>query len=316
MVRFEPLRTLSADGEALLRMRAAEHARDPEATLSQVRRALDARRLSAVCLYDDAGHARGLAAWRWAGAAHVHALVIIQYVQPVAPPALGAALVDYLFSELLPLPELAVIEGRLRDRSPGVREAWERHQAVRFERCRMVRVLGRVPVPIVATPDGFRTVPWLSDHMAGVEQVAAAAYAHSIDRVAVPEIAAEGAVALIYRLRAGERSLAGSWHERGSLVLLDGREAVVGYLAAARYGDRVRIVDLAVHPRYQRRGLGQVLVARALGACFNQGIVAVEWDVTTRNPARQLANRIGFQPVTCGEIGLWWRDGRQLPWCE
>jgi len=286
MVRFDLLRALTADGEALLRMRAAEHARDPEEMLLQVHRALDDRRLSAVCLYDDAGKARGLAAWRWPNGTRVHAQVIVQYVQPVAPPALGEMLVDYVFSELYQSPELEVVEGRLRDTSPGVRPGWQKRDAAFFERCRMARALGHVPVPFVPIPDGYRVVAWDSRYLAQIGQVARAAYADSIERIAVPELDGENVAETLRRLRAGVQVAGGTWHQDASLVAINGRDEAVGYVVAAIEDGTMFVADVAVHPHHQRRGLGRLLIARATAACQAQDIQGVEWAVTTRNPAR------------------------------
>ena len=175
-VHLQPLSALSEDGEALLRLRALGKPRGVERSIEQIRNALEGGKLSAVCLYDDDEAPRGLAAWRWQDTAHTQAQVILLYTQPIASPALGEALVDYVFSELVRVNTLQVIEARMRDDSPGVRAAWARRDVVFFERCRMILLLGRLPLPIVPTPDGYRVVRWDRQHQSQVEQVAATAH--------------------------------------------------------------------------------------------------------------------------------------------
>jgi|GEM_PF-2107849 ribosomal protein S18 acetylase RimI-like enzyme len=313
MVRFHPLGWLSPDAEALLRIRAAEHARDPEESLAHMRQALERGRLHAVCLYDDAEKPRGFAAWRWQDDARQHAQVIVQYTVPVAPPTLGEALVDYVFSELARSGDLQVIEARLRDDSPGIRAAWVRHEAVFFERCRMVRGLGRVPVPILPIPPDYRLERWKEALWPQVDAVTLAAHRQSVEPVAVPEASAEAVMTRLHR--ACNDSAGGKqWRADASLIALDRRERVLGYVAVTAAEGEAQIVDLAVHPDFQRRGLGRLLLGRSLAFCRAAGLAAATFSVSTLNPARHLADQLGFLPVTCGEVAIWWRDGRQLAW--
>jgi ribosomal protein S18 acetylase RimI-like enzyme len=312
-VRFYPLGWLSPDAEALLRIRAAEHARDAEESLAQMRKALERGRLHAVCLYDDAEKPRGFAAWRWQGDEREHAQVIVQYVVPVAPPALGEALVDYVFSELLRTGNLQVIEARLRDDSPGIRAAWVRHEAAFFERCRMVRGLGRVPVPILPIPPDYRLERWDETLWPQIDAVTLAAHRQSVEPVAVPEASAEAMVARLHRVctdSTGNRQ----WRTDASLIALDRRGQVLGYVAVTAAQGEAQIVNLAVHPAFQRRGLGRLLLGRSLAFCRAAGLAAATLSVSSSNPARHLADQLGFLPVACGEVAIWWRDGRHLAW--
>jgi ribosomal protein S18 acetylase RimI-like enzyme len=303
---------LGEDGEALLRMRALGKARAVERSIEQIRNALEGGKLSAACLYDDDNTPRGLAAWRWQDTAHTQAQVILLYTQPIAPPHLGEALVDYVFSELTRVTTLQVIETRMRDDSPGTRAAWTRRDVVFFERCRMVLLLGQLPLPIVPTPDGYHVLRWDDQYQPQVEQVAATVYEGEIDTVAVPDM---GWISgNLRKLRAGEVAGVGTWNTDASLVAVDKRDHVAGYIAIATTAGSAHVVDLGVHPSHRRRGLARSLLIRSLMVCLKQGLSAVSAGVTTRNVVRPLYNQLGFQTTDCGEVGIWWRDRRQIDW--
>jgi len=309
-VRIKPLLTLDADAEALLRERAAEKGRDSASSLRQIGAALAARKAEAVSLYDDANRLRGIAAWRWADRAQSHAQVLMLHTESSAPAALGEALTDYVFSELARVVSLQVIEARLRDHCPGVRESWQRHGLAIFERCQMVRPLGVTPLPIVPVPDGYRLAPWPEDRPSDIEQVAAAAYRAGIESIAVPDLQGNRAVETLRRRRGSE-----GWHPDLSLVVLDRHDgSVIGYLAALSAHQDAEVGDLAVHPAHRRRGLARLMMARCMMISQRLGHGALTLSVTSRNPARTLYNQLGFQPLDCGEVAIWWRDGRHAPW--
>ena len=310
------LSVLDNDSETLLRMRAREHARDADSSVQHLQAALEAGKISAVCLYDDSDVPRGLSAWRWQDDAHSYAQVIMLYTPWESPPELGAAMVDYVFSTLRNTTDLKVLEVRMRDDSPGVRDAWVQHDLVIFERCRMALRLGHLPLPLIPTPDSFRVVPWGDDHQRQVTQLIAAAHQQSVDTVAVPDTPTDVIVETLRRLRMGDLPGAGNWNPAASLVVLDRYNQVVGCIAVAELQmDGTAVVkEIAVHPVYQRQGLARLLIVRSITACLKQGLVSVSLAVTTRNPGRTLCNQLGFQATHCGEVAIWWHDGRQLAW--
>jgi GNAT superfamily N-acetyltransferase len=209
--------------------------------------------------------------------------VLVFYVQAESPPDLSQALVDYVFSELIRVRTLQVIEVRARDEAPGVRAAWQRHDFVVFERCRMRRPLGVAPLPVLPVPIGYRVAPWQDEYSDAVAEIAAA-------------VELQGA--------------------ETSRVMLDKRGQVVGYVAVSVPNGNAQIVDLAVLPAHRRRGVARALVVRSMTVCQRRGLDAVGVAITTRNPARLLYNQLGFRPTDCGEVGIWWQDGRQLRWRE
>ncbi len=313
-MRIEPLKVLTPDSESLLRMRDLAHPRDIEASLHHMRAALEAGKLFVLCQYDDYDLPRGIAAWRWHDSRHSYAQIIVLYTQPVTAPEMGEELVRHLFRSMGEVPTLNVIETRMRDESPGVRDAWARRGVVFFERCRMARYLQQSPIPVVPVPRNYRLAIWGEEHRDQVEQLASTVYAGTIDAVVVPDTQPSRIVKSLRRLQGGEFAGVDAWNQEASLVVLDKRDQVVGYIAVALGGGGALVADLAVHEAHRRRGLARVLLVRSMTACFKQGVTSISFAATTRNPVRTLCNQLGFQAADCGEVGLWWRDGRQSAW--
>jgi ribosomal protein S18 acetylase RimI-like enzyme len=309
-VHIEPLRALNTATENLLRERAEEKGRDGEATLRQIGEALAAGKVEGVCLSDDARVPRGIVVWRWPDRGQGYAQVLVFYVQAESPPDLSQALVDYVFSELIRVRTLQVIEVRARDEAPGVRAAWQRHDFVVFERCRMRRPLGVAPLPVLPVPIGYRVAPWQDEYSDAVAEIAAAVYEDSIESAAVP---GSQVIEPLLKIWASGSELQGAETSR---VMLDKRGQVVGYVAVSVPNGNAQIVDLAVLPAHRRRGVARALVVRSMTVCQRRGLDAVGVAITTRNPARLLYNQLGFRPTDCGEVGIWWQDGRQLRWRE
>jgi GNAT superfamily N-acetyltransferase len=254
-----------------------------------------------------------MAAWRWADRAETYAQVVLLYTPAGSDPAWGEALVDFVFSELARAPTLRVIEARMRDETPGAREAWLRHDVAFFERCRMALSLGQLPLPVLPTPRAYRIARWEEEHQPQAEQVAIAARDGTVDAVAIPDAQGPRLAENLRRLRAGTGD---RWLDEASFVALDRKTGVVAYIAATQAGNGALIADLATHPAHRRQGLARLLLIRSLGACLRLGIASATLAVTTRNPARQLVNQLGFRATDCGEVAIWWRDGRHLVWRE
>ncbi|MCD4686266.1 MAG: GNAT family N-acetyltransferase, partial [Anaerolineae bacterium] len=297
-----------------LRQRADQRGRDAESSVTQLRVALEKGRIRGACMYDG-GVARGFAAWRWRDKMQTHAQVLVLYVEPEAAPSWGQALVEYVFSALHQSPALDIIEVRFRDEAPGAREAWMRRDLVLFERCRMVRPLRTTPIPVLPLPKQVQIVPWQDDFQAGVERVAVQAHQGGIEAVADPHIADEARqVERLRRLWAGQLSGVDAWNPTASLVALNKKRVVVGYIVLAQVDQDAHIIDLALDPAYQRRGIARALLVRSMTLCLKQGVRTVVLPLTTGNSARNTCIKLGFQAADCGEVAVWWRDGRQLVW--
>lgn len=308
----KPLYRLDAEGETLLRVRAVYSGRNVDRSIAQVRDALALGRLAAVGLYDERQALRGLSAWKWQDAGRTRVQVIMLYAEPAVSRDTGAVLGHHVFHTLSQVPTLEVIEARARDESPGVWSAFLDHGALFFERCRMQRRLGPVPLPVVAPPDGYRITPWDDAYGSALEQVAAAAHESDLEAVVVPHV---HVARTLHRLRAGD--LLDEWSAGTTLVAVNRDGEPVGHVViSAVENEAGRLVDLAVHPRHRRQGLGRALMVRGLQACRAQGIITLAAGVTTRNPARRLLDHLGFSAVDCGRVAIWWRDGRQQAWRE
>lgn len=315
MSYLETLRTLDTVSEKLLRLRAITLGRDAAPTLDPIRQGLEAGRLHGLRVLDGAGVARGLAVWRWQDAARTYAQIVLSYVLPDSPDAFSTALVAGVYEQLAAVHSVQVVEARLRHTDAGVRAAWLNCDFAFFERCRMTRALGRVPLPVVPVPRGYRIRPWDASYDAEVAEVAAAAQAHSIDRAALPAWQPDDMPHLLHTMRAGTYRPDHVWHLDASRVMAHEGE-VVGYIAALAYEETATIVHLGVLPRYRRKGLARALLIYSLMGAQSAQLDGAELAVTTRNPARPLVEQLGFQPVECGDVAIWWRDGRQLAWRE
>jgi ribosomal protein S18 acetylase RimI-like enzyme len=96
---------------------------------------------------------------------------------------------------------------------------------------------------------------------------------------------------------ARERAYAAAYPStRDEIVLLD--DVPVGRLLTAPLADGSHLVDIALVPRHQSRGLGTLLLGRLLAA----GPVTLRVDAT--NPARRLYERLGFTTVSATATDL------------
>lgn len=315
-MRVQLLTELNDEAESLLRMRALEHTRDVERSLDQIRAGFQAGKLTGACLYDPLDQARGLAVWRWHDSQQTIVQIVLLYIQPVAPLETADHLVEQVLLTVRQVPSLALIEARLRDTATAVRVAWARQGMAFFERCRMVRMLAQPPLPVLPTPARYHVARWNDAHQVQVERLASLAYASTIDAVVVPDSQPERVVKRLRRLQMSDFPGIDAWNGEASLVVLGKNDEVAGFIALAQAANKAVVADLAVHPAHQHRGLARLLLLRSMNTCLRQGIHSVSLAVTTRNPVRALCNQLGFQATDCGDVGIWWHDGRQHEWEE
>ncbi len=73
---------------------------------------------------------------------------------------------------------------------------------------------------------------------------------------------------------------------------------VVGYIIFWQIGDEVQVNNIAIHPDFRRRGLGETLLRHALARAKQQGANYVSLEVRQSNFAAQaLYRKLGFQSL-------------------
>lgn len=88
--------------------------------------------------------------------------------------------------------------------------------------------------------------------------------------------------------------------ERGVYRILGARcqGRLAGYIAFSLIEDEMEILNLAVHPDFRRRGLGQSLLAGAFAICAGKGIAKSFLDVKASNTAAiDLYRKFGYEQI-------------------
>lgn len=97
-------------------------------------------------------------------------------------------------------------------------------------------------------------------------------------------------------------------------LVLAGSESV-GRLYVERKADEIRIIDIALLPRYRGQGVGSRLLGKLLDEAREAGL-PVRIHVERNNPAMTLYDRLGFVPVEDQGVYLlmeWRPSDRDLP---
>ncbi len=78
------------------------------------------------------------------------------------------------------------------------------------------------------------------------------------------------------------------------LVALDG-ETVAGYIGSQTVLDETDMMNIAVHPAYRRRGVGEALVSELIARVKARGSRSLTLEVRASNlPAQRLYEKLGF----------------------
>ena len=86
-------------------------------------------------------------------------------------------------------------------------------------------------------------------------------------------------------------------HPRVAVTTVDVRE-VAGYCVSWIVLETLQIQNVAVHPRYRRRGLARHLLLRAIEDCRLGGVTAAQLEVRASNvSAQKLYETLGFRVV-------------------
>jgi ribosomal protein S18 acetylase RimI-like enzyme len=309
----EPITELTAEMEALLHESIGAVSPDVASDVARVRADLAAGAIYGAVVQGEAEPV-GLALWRLGYPISGCVAVNICYVIADAPQAAADALVGYLWDTLAADPAVDMLGVRVRGEQLTVRAALARQEAVVFARSMLVCNLMEVKLPDVTLPAGYALAPWTDAHQAQIEAIAVDAVRDSIDAVAVPDASAENLALTLRQLREGTYPHLGPFIAAASLVVTAPDGEVAGYIACADAGTMGFVADVAVDRAHRRRGLGRLLVVRAMEALVANQYPMVGLAVTEGNPAQTLYESLGYTAMQRGEIATWWRDGRQLAW--
>ena len=80
-------------------------------------------------------------------------------------------------------------------------------------------------------------------------------------------------------------------------VALEG-DRVVGYIGSQTVCGETDVMNIAVHPDYRRRGIGQILIEELIREITNLGSISLTLEVRASNaPALALYEKMGFAQV-------------------
>ncbi|MGI0053577.1 MAG: GNAT family N-acetyltransferase [Thermoplasmata archaeon] len=161
-----------------------------------------------------------------------------------------------------------------------------------------------------AVPEGYRFHPAGAIPTSELSRVDWEAFRHGPDAAFVADDP-ESNARLLDNLRAGQL---GQFLDIASAGVVDEAGHLVGFLLCVEESPRVGvIVDVAVGPASQRRGIGAALLAHALRALLALGYERARlWVTETNAPALRLYQRTGFRPETTSYIYRW-RRGDSAP---
>lgn len=81
---------------------------------------------------------------------------------------------------------------------------------------------------------------------------------------------------------------------RDSIILTD--DEMIGRMLVAELAEEIRLVDIAIVPRSQGKGIGTMMIRQLLESARGSG-KPVRLHVRVLNPARELYARLGFQTI-------------------
>ena len=75
-------------------------------------------------------------------------------------------------------------------------------------------------------------------------------------------------------------------------------DRVVGYIGSQTVCGETDVMNIAVHPDYRRRGIGQILIEELVREVKNLGSISLTLEVRSSNaPAVSLYEKLGFSQV-------------------
>lgn len=88
------------------------------------------------------------------------------------------------------------------------------------------------------------------------------------------------------------------WENADSLVVLDDEDRLLGYVLFWFVAEEVHVVNVAVHPRARRRGIGRCLMHEVFERAIARGMAIATLEVRVHNqPAIKLYEDLHFKAV-------------------
>ncbi|KGI77712.1 GNAT family N-acetyltransferase [Oleiagrimonas soli] len=103
---------------------------------------------------------------------------------------------------------------------------------------------------------------------------------------------------------AAEQGLAGTWH---AVCVRQGERLVGMGRVVGDGGCFLQIIDIAVHPDLQRRGLGRAIMQRLSDAVRERAPASVFVSLLADPPGVRLYEQFGFRPSAPGSVGMFKR---------
>jgi GNAT superfamily N-acetyltransferase len=281
--------------------------------LAQVQGAFAGERIRGLCLVVD-GKPVAFTGWRWKDAPATFAQLVFLHSAAADPQPITTLTLQTLAA----LRETAeVIEVPSPVMTPAFRAALQAQGFVFFERCTMLRPLAEGELAEAPLPEGYTIAIWGDQHQLQAEHVALiSSDPCEIDATVVPDAVGQRLVEILRNMRVGRYPRIERWNAAASLVAVTPTGDVCGYIATVASEGMGFVADMVVHPAHRRQGLARLLLMRSMAACQADGLATMGLAVTTLNPAQYLYLSLGFEPADCGDVAVWWRDGRQLQWRE
>jgi GNAT superfamily N-acetyltransferase len=90
-------------------------------------------------------------------------------------------------------------------------------------------------------------------------------------------------------------------HKRG-IGVRTADDTLVGYGALFYKGDKGTLVDFAVNPQHQHRGIGKAILDARLGVAEEHGLTSLETELAPTNTLRTYYLEHGFRDARAGEL--------------